>query len=157
MNMMKTRTLACTLVGLILLTGISSCGDDNDESAGAVYRVVVTLNAVVANDDFVSVTVTGTNQSTTVIDPLWRVNGVAQANQTLILLDAEDFSGGSKTYEIESIVPIDVLASGVQVINYGSPLTGSYRIEREGKVMVSEIINLTGDDSDFTKDYTFNK
>jgi len=151
---MKKRMIA--LAGLTLLMGLSSCGDDDDDKAGAVYRVIITLNAVVSTDDFVSVTVAGTNQSSAVIDPLWRINGAAQPNVPIVVLDADDFTGSTKTYEIESVVPIDVLASGVQVINYGSPLTGSYRVEREGKVLVNEVINLTGDDSDFTRDDTFN-
>lgn len=132
-----------------------SCSEsDNDTSS--TFKITITLNDVNATDDFVSVTVVGNNQSGNVTLPLWRLNGSDQTNSLTVSLDKNNFTENTKTYVIESIRPIQIFSAGFQIINYGAPLTGMLKIENNGNIMVNETINLVGDNTDFTENYSVN-
>lgn len=153
---MKNRF--CVLHKVIIICSVLllfSCSEsDNDTSSR--FKITITLNEVNPTDDFVSVTVVGNNQSGNVTLPLWRLNGSDQTNSLTVSLDKNDFSGNTKTYVIESIRPIQIFSAGFQIINYGDPLTGTLKIENNGTIMVNETINLVGDNTDFTENYSVN-
>ena len=136
---------------------VISCGDDDDDNKGNNYKITVTLNNVNEADDFVSVVAVGTNISGNNNSPMWRLNDQDRpaAVQSVSLGD-NDFTGGTVMYFIETINPIDYLTIGVQIINYGEDLTGTFTVEENGTIQINETINLMGDNTDFTENYSFN-
>lgn len=141
---------------LLLVISLFACSKDSDPAAGSTYKITVMLNEVNASNNYVSITTVGNNQSGVVTYPLWRLNGTDQANIQTLSLDKNDFTGNTKTYVMETVSRIQIFSAGVQIINYGPSLTGSFKIEKNGSTVVNETINLTGDNSDFTKNYSFN-
>lgn len=156
---MKSKlNLSIKFLFLVVTITLFSCNNNDDDRAsnGSSYKITITLNDVNVNDDYVSVTAVGNNQSGVINYPMWKINDADQPNiQTISLIDT-DFSGTTKTYIVETVNPIGIFTSGFQIINYGQPLTGSLKIERNGKTMVNETINLVGDNTDFTNEYSFN-
>lgn len=150
--------LSDALVHMMVFFTLSSCSnnDDNNNSHNdSSYKITITLNEVNENNDYVSVTLAGNNLSGDVESLLWSINGEGQPNTLTVSLDKNDFTGATKTYIIETNTAIDVFTAGVQIINYGPPLTGSFTIEQNNTTVVSEAINLVGDNTDFTEDYSF--
>lgn len=150
--------LSDALVHMMVFFTLSSCSnnDDNNNSHNdSSYKITITLNEVNENNDYVSVTLAGNNLSGDVESPLWSINGEGQPNTLTVSLDKNDFTGATKTYIIETNTTIDVFTAGVQIINYGPALTGSFKIEQNNTTVVSEAINLVGDNTDFTEDYSF--
>ena len=146
----------------LLITSVShvSCStsdDDNGGADGSNYKITVTLNDVNETDDFISIVAVGGNVSENNNSPMWRVNNQDRPGgvQSVSLGD-NDFTGGNATYILETINPINILTMGVQIINYGENLTGNFRIEKNGTTQVNETINLMGDNTDFTENYSFN-
>ncbi|SFI84546.1 hypothetical protein [Myroides guanonis] len=137
-----------------LATGCSK--DDNgseDLSKGSHYKITATLNNVNSDDDFVSIAVSGGNLAGKT--DVWKVNGVVKPGESAIGLGDNDFIGATKTYVIETTVPIRAFAGGVQIINYGESLPLSLKIEKNNETVVNENLTLTGDGADFTKQYSF--
>lgn len=153
---MKTRKLLGINLILLTLLVLPGCGDGQDGStSGATYRITLTLQDVNPQDDFVSFTAVVNNQSGMITYPAWRLNNVSQGNLQTISLDKNDFSGGTTSYVIETVDPVQIFTSGIQIINYGSPLSGAILIQKDGVVVVDETIDLVGDNTDFTYDYSF--
>lgn len=137
---------------------IISCSNDDDNTInGNNYKITVTLNNVNETDDFVSVVAVGANITENNNSPMWRINNIDRpAAVRSVSFGDTDFTGGTVTYLIETINPIDILEIGVQIINYGEDLTGSFKVEKNGTIQINETINLVGDNTDFTEDYSFN-
>ncbi len=155
---MKTfkSLLLSTLVIASLISIFSCSSDDNSNSnTGSSYKITVTLNDVNATDDFISIVAVGSNQSGVNNYPMWKLNGANQANVQTISLGKNDFTGTTKTYVMETVNPIGIFTSGVQIINYGNPMTGIFKIEKNGSILINQTINLVGDNTDFTQDYSY--
>lgn len=138
-----------------VLTGCSKDDDLVEEAIGqgSHYKITVTLDNVNPDDDYVSVVVAGgTGGGKT---DVWKVNGVAKTGESAIGLGDNDFAGATKTYVIETTEPIKAFTGGVQIINYGASLAVKYKIEKGNETVINENITLTGDGSDFTKQYSF--
>ncbi|MGG5210165.1 hypothetical protein ACQWU4_14675 [Chryseobacterium sp. MIQD13] len=160
-NLHRTfRNAFAFLLTALLLGFVSSCSKDDDEpgggdgpgNGGANYKITVTLNGVNATDDYVSVVASGSDyQNSTSI---WKINGTVQNGQTAVGLNDSNFEGATKTYIIETNSPIVALAASIQVINFHSAITGTYKVEKNGTAIVNETINLTTDGADFTKQYS---
>lgn len=149
------RKLKISLTATLMSLVFTAC--NNDEAIkNSKIKITIDLNDVNATDDFVSITVVGNNQSGNVTLPLWRLNGSDQPNSLTVSLDKNDFTGNTRTYVIETIKPIQIFSAGFQIINYGAPLTGTLKIENNGSIMVNETINLVGDNTDFTENYSVN-
>lgn len=149
------------LLTALLLGFVASCSKDDDDgngdgnggTGGANYKITVTLNGVNAADDYVSVVASGSNYQNS--SSIWKINGTTQTGQTAGL-DKSNFTGSTKTYIIETNSPIVALSASIQVVNYNSAITGTYKIEKNNDTVVNETINLTTNGADFTKKYTFN-
>ena len=153
--MKKIRFLISRTLMIIALIILFSCSSDDNSSSSSSYKITVTLNDVNTTDDFISIVVVGNNQSGVNNYPMWKLNGVNQENVQTISLGKNDFTGTTKTYVMETVNPIEILTSGVQIINYGNPLTGSFKIEKNGTILINQDINLVDDNSDFTQDYSY--
>ena len=154
------RNAVAFLITALLLGFVSSCSKDDDDDAGTVvggganYKITVTLNGVNSTDDYVSVVASGSDHQNST--SIWKINGTIQNGQTAVGLNDNSFTGSTKTYVIETNTPIAGLAASIQVINYNSSITGTYKIEKNGTAVVDEAINLTTNGADFTKQYSFN-
>ena len=152
------KTYKSLLLGTLMIFSLISafsCSSDDNSSSGSSYKITITLNDVNATDDFISIVVVGSNQSGVNNYPMWKINGVNQENVQTISLGKSDFTGITKTYVMETVNPIEILTSGVQIINYGNPLIGNFKIEKNGTILINQDINLVGDNSDFTQDYSY--
>lgn len=151
---LKNAALSLALVfGFAAMTGCSSDDDDTNPTGGNTYKMTVTLNNVEPERDFISfVAVGGTHDQS---NTFWKVNGKERNGEQGISLDDNDFAGSTKTYVIESTKPLVLTTVGIQFINYGNPLSYSVKIEKNGKTEIDETNTLIGDNSDFTKNYTF--
>lgn len=138
-------------------TSFNSCSsdDNNDEvdnKDNNTYKVTVTINNVETRD-YISVTTVG-GTSNAKMD-VWKVNGVARTGESAIGLGKQEFMGATKTYVVETTEPIRLLTAGVEIINYGADLPFSYKIEKNNKVVIDENVTLKGDNSSFSKNYSF--
>ncbi len=144
------------LMTLSLIFGISSCSrdDDGDGSGndGNMYKITITLNGVDAND-FVSLAAAASDAAATT--SVWKNNGVTQNGQVGVGLNNTNFTGSTKTYVLETNFKVIALAAGGQLINYGGAITGSYKIEKNGKEEVNETINLATDGANWSKQFNF--
>lgn len=163
-NLRQTLKQVFVFLLTTLFLGIaSSCSNDDDDNgngegngggtSGANYKITVTLNGVNSTDDYVSVVASGSNHQNS--SSIWKINGTTQNGQTAVGLDKNNFSGSTKTYIIETNSPIAALSASIQVVNFNSTITGSYKIEKNNDTVVNETINLTTNGADFTKHYTF--
>lgn len=146
-----------TIITVVLLfTSLSSCGKKDDDSAmpkGKTAKFTITVNGVLEEDSFLFVVSGGVAGSTQ--NAIWKINSATQANETTVSLDKNDFTGTTKTYIIESTVPLDVIVAGIQSITYNHTYTVSYKAEINGEVK-NEVNNFTvSKNNDFTKDYTY--
>ena len=144
------------LMTLSLIFGISSCSrdDDGDGSGndGNMYKITITLNGVDAND-FVSLAAAASDAAAST--SVWKINGVTQNGQVGVGLNETNFTGSTKTYVLETNFKVIALAAGGQLINYGGAITGSYKIEKNGKEEVNETINLSTDGASWSKQFNF--
>lgn len=144
------------LMALGLVFGMSSCSRDNDGDGsgkdGNMYKITITLNGVDAND-FVSLAAAASDASAST--SVWKINGVTQNGQVGVGLNETNFTGSTKTYVLETNFKVIALAAGGQLINYGGAITGSYKIEKNGKVEVNETINLASDGANWSKQFNF--
>ena len=160
---MKKISTRIALYGFLSMmtfgTVLTSCSKDDDDvpeevtGQGSHYKVTVTLDNVNPDDDYVSVTLAGGSGGTKT--DVWKVNGVVKTGESAIGLNDNDFAGATKTYIIETTEPIRAFANGVQIINYGAPMTVKYKIEKGSETKINESLTLTGDGADFTKQYSF--
>jgi len=160
---MKKISTRIALYGFLSMmtfgTVLTSCSKDDDDvpeevtGQGSHYKVTVTLDNVNPDDDYVSVTLAGGSGCTKT--DVWKVNGVVKTGESAIGLNDNDFAGATKTYIIETTEPIRAFANGVQIINYGAPMTVKYKIEKGSETKINESLTLTGDGADFTKQYSF--
>lgn len=157
---MKTMYKKIVLRSLMLLLavglvfGISSCSRDDDGGGkdGNMYKITITLNGVDAND-FVSLAAAASDAAAST--SVWKINGVTQNGQVGVSLNETNFTGSTKTYVLETNFKVIALAAGGQLINYGGAITGSYKIEKNGKEEVNETINLATDGANWSKKFNF--
>lgn len=156
MNKLKLKNALLFLFAALVSVSMFGCSSDDDENLPTDendYKITVTVNNVNVDRDFISFVVVGGthDQSNT----LWKVNGEERnGEQGVSLIDA-DFAGSTKTYVIESVKPLILAKIGIQFINYAEPLSYAVKIEKNGTTEIDESSTLNGDNSTFTKDYTF--
>lgn len=159
---MKNSKFKTALLGVLtaLALGIFTTGCSSDDNSSDTptfekntYKITVTLADVDQDRDYVHITFVG--GTITGKTDVWKINGVVKTNEATASLSKKDFGAGAKTYVIETTEPVHALTGSVQIINYGADLPIDYTIEKEGKVLISEKLTLSGDAKDFTKHYTF--
>ena len=158
MNLIKKKSVLFSASFVFASLAFSSCSSSSTEedpqpANGNNFKITVTLNNVSATNDYVSVVTVGGTSSGVYTN--WKVNGKVRTGENSISLGKTDFTGSTKTYVIETSEPIKSLTAGTQIINYGDDMPMSYKIEKNGKVVIDENLTLKGDNSDFTKNYSF--
>ncbi len=161
-NYLSIKNFVIVLFLVFGCASISSCKNDDDEESVTTpadgkntYKFTISINSSIDSSDYLSFVIVGGgldgNQKT-----FWKVNGVTQDNQQAVSLGDNDFSNGTTTYVIESVTPFELATAGIQLINFDADLKYSFKVEVNGEVTVNEDNKtLTGDGSDFTKDYNF--
>ncbi|WP_158798233.1 hypothetical protein [Pedobacter sp. L105] len=154
----KKKSVA--IICIALFTILSSCSKKNDD--GGTPQTTKGKNAKF------TITVTGASQSSYVSfvmagigtdisnSTVWKINNLTQSNEQAVTLGQNDFSGNTKTYVIESVIPLQTISVGVQCLSPGdAPYTISYKAEINGEVKNNiENVQVTKT-SDFTHDYTY--
>ncbi|MCP1995587.1 hypothetical protein [Flavobacterium sp. HSC-61S13] len=138
---------ATVLTSLLLVTLLSfSCKSDDGESGGNPneknIKLTITTNGVI-EEDFAIFTATGSVAKNPLEGTIWKLNGTVKSNEPIISLEAKDFTGGVKTYVIESANPLAIAQVGIQFsASEKRSYTVSYKAEVNGKV-VKEDNNIT--------------
>lgn len=103
---------------LLATTVLSSCSKKKDpapQDNKKTAKFTITVNGSTANSTILF-QIDGTILSSTTQPTLWKVNGVAQNNQPKLKLEGPSFAGATKTYVVESIIPVDILAAAITCI-----------------------------------------
>ena len=135
----------------LVLTLLFSCKKDSEgtpATSGKTAKFTITANGVNSSDDHVSFVIVGGDTKGT--KTIWKVNGVTRNNEAAISLGKDDFTGSTKTYVIQNVLPVDVITTSVQCLNFNASYQISYKAEIDGKV----ITNDDGVTVDVNKDYT---
>ncbi|MEH3115085.1 hypothetical protein [Pedobacter terrae] len=146
--MKKISTLLSLAIVFSLLFSCKKDSDATPSKSGKTAKFTITANGVNATDDYVSFVIVGGDTKGT--KTIWKVNGVTRNNEAAISLGKDDFTGSTKTYVIETVLPVDVISASAQCINFNASYQISYKAEIDGKVV-------TNDDGvivDVNKDYT---
>lgn len=135
-----------------------SCGGDDGDPVGPGngnknYKYTLTVDQPIDDTDFISFVIAG--GGATQEETIWKVNNTPRTGEQAIGLGRNDFTGGTHTYVVESIQPLRMTAFGVQLINFGADLKYAFKVEVNGEVKLNESGTLTGDGSDFSRDYNF--
>lgn len=146
-----------TKLSLALILGASfvfGCKkkDDMGMGEGKTAKFTITVNGI-ENQDYASFVIVGGDYQQT--KSLWKVNGVVQTNEEAISLDKDDFTGGTKTYVIESTKPVTLATVGIQCLNYGADYTVSYKAEIGGKVVKEDQNVVVGVNKDYTHNFNY--
>lgn len=135
----------------LVLSLLFSCKKDSETTpakSGKTAKFTITANGVNASDDYVSFVIVGGDTKGT--KTIWKVNGVTRNNEAAISLGKDDFTGSTKTYVIETVLPVDIITASVQCINFNASYQISYKAEIDGKVVTND----EGVTVDVNKDYT---
>ncbi|QDW26855.1 hypothetical protein FFJ24_019310 [Pedobacter sp. KBS0701] len=146
--MKKNSKLLSIVLVLALLFSCKKDSETTPAANGKTAKFTITANGVNSSDDYVSFVIVGGDTKGT--KTIWKVNGVTRNNEAAISLGKDDFTGSTKTYVIETVLPVDVITAGVQCINFNASYQISYKAEINGKV----ITNDDGVTVDVNKDYT---
>lgn len=120
----------------VLLAG---CGKKDDPAPGDNKKISMKFTlSVSGTDEYDQVDFSmgaGNHDASQYGAPVWKVNGVTQNNENVLLLDEGDFAGSTKTYVIETVKPFNFGHLSVGYSNTdGGPITLSYKVEIDGKV-----------------------
>lgn len=147
------------ILPLLTLTVLSSCKKDSNDTPGDSenknFKFTVTVDGVEDQDyvSFVFVGATLDNAKT-----IWKVNGVAKNNETGISLGKNDFLGATKTYVIESTIPLRLVTTSQQCLNPGAnnpPFKISFKAEVNGAVVTNDQNITVTSTADYTHKYDY--
>lgn len=147
---------------MVASVGFTGCGGKDDDPAPNNNKITMKFTVTVAgadNQDQVDITVTAGNHDASQYGaPVWKVNGVTQGNENVLILDIDNFVGGTKTYVIETIKPFNFGGLSVGVRNNAQvpgPVTISYKAEVDGKVETNVENVVTAASQSYNKNYTY--
>jgi len=152
--------ISAAIICIALLTSLSSCSKKNDDPGSpetpkgknAKFTISVTGAPESAYISFV-IAGSGSDLSKTTI---WKTNNVTQNNEQVVSLGRNDFTGSTKTYIIESVIPLQAISVGVQCLSPANvPYTISYKAEINGEVKADNQNVQVTNNNDFTHDYTY--
>ncbi|MEO5910447.1 MAG: hypothetical protein ABIP95_06140 [Pelobium sp.] len=139
-------------------TSLFSCKKGNEtpsNSSDKNLKLTVTVSGFnKAEGDYISFVAVGSPVNSD-NKTIWKINGVAQANEQGIGLSGDDFSGSVKTYVLESNVPINIGSVSIQGINFGSEFKISYKAELNGKILNNDENISVAVDKDYTHNYNY--
>ncbi|NSL86092.1 hypothetical protein [Chitinophaga solisilvae] len=130
-------SLCLTALAGILFTG---CGGKKDDPAPQNYgkislKITVTVTGADQMDQVDLGISAGNHDASQYGEPVWKINGVTQGNENVILWDEKKFFGSTKTYVFETVRPYNFGGLSVSYSNQeGTPITLSYKAEVDGKV-----------------------
>lgn len=147
--MKKLFLFSILFIGVIAL---NSCSKDDGPGSSKGKTGKFTISAPgLTGEDIVIIAFTGSNGAQLVKTP-WKINGVAQENQTNIQIKNEHLAEG-KTVIVETAVPLDNIIVTLGGSSDGTPFTLKFKAEINGKVEneISEQIS----DGTFSKQFTY--
>lgn len=134
-----------------LMSGVS-CSKDDGPGAQKGKTGKFTISAPgLSGEDMVVVMFTGSNGAQLVKTP-WKINGVAQENQSNIRIENEHLAGG-KTVVVETATPLDNIIVTLGGTSDGTPFTLKFKAEINGKVENEISEQVSG--ATFSKQFTY--
>lgn len=147
--MKKLFLFSILLVGVISFT---SCSKDDGPGASKGKTAKFTISAPgLSGEDIVMVMFTGSNGAQLVKTP-WKINGVAQENQSNIRIENEHLADG-KTVIVETATPLDNIIVTLGGTSDGTPFTLKFKAEINGKVENEISEQISG--ATFSKQFTY--
>ena len=147
--MKKIVLFAALIAGL--LTGVSCSKDDGPgASKGKTAKFTISTSGL-NGEDLILLAFTGSNGAQLVKTP-WKINGVAQENQTNIRIENEHLVGG-KTVIVETATPLDNIIVTIGGHSDGTPFTLKFKAEINGKVENEISEQISG--ATFSKQFTY--
>ena len=141
-----------------LFAVLSSCSKKHDDTGtpqtgkSAKFTISVTGAPESAYISFAIAGVAADVSNTTV----WKVNNVTRNNEQAVGLGKNDFAGNTKTYVIESVLPLQAISVGIQCLSPANvPYTVSYKAEINGEVKADNANVQVTKTSDFTHSYNY--
>ena len=134
------------------ITALNSCSKDDGPGASKGKTGKFTISAPgLTSEDMVLIMFTGSNGAQLVKTP-WKINGVAQENQSNIRIENEHLAGG-KTVIVETAVPLDNIIVTLGGSSDGTPFTLKFKAEINGKVENDISEQISG--ATFSKQFTY--
>lgn len=164
MNMQTTTaTRLLRHLCLVLITGLltTSCKKDKEEppaSARVPMKFTLKVTGADANDVLNFQIAAGNNDASQYGSVVWKVNGTAQGNESVLSFKAQDFIGGTKTIIVESVKGFDFGSLNIYCANGdASALTVSYKAEIDGNVETNAENIAIVNGTTHTKNFTYRK
>lgn len=152
---MKRIALLMTVATFSTLTfNACSKSDGPDGGNNKNVKFTITVEGSVESNDLVSFDFSGGTLNSSE-NTIWKVNGATRNNETDISLGENEFSGSTKTYIVESIMPLAAAGFVVHVVNFDAPLKVTYKAEVNGKVVNNDAPTITGDGTAYAKQFTY--
>ena len=147
--MKKLILLSILCIGIIAFTG---CSKDDGPGASKGKTGKFTISAPgLTGEDIVIIAFTGSNGAQLVKTP-WKINGVAQENQTNIRIENEHLADG-KTVIVETTSKLDNIIVTLGGTSDGTPFTLKFKAEINGKVENDITEQVSG--ATFSKQFTY--
>ncbi|WP_436489140.1 hypothetical protein [Chitinophaga sp. ARDCPP14] len=160
---MKRTTRIFFSLCLVMMAGLAftGCGGKDDpapDNKKATFKFTITV-AGADDKDQVDVRVSaGNHDASQYGSPVWKINGVTQGNENVMILDIDNFVGGVKTYVVETVKPFNFSGLSVGVVNNAQvpgAVTISYKAEVDGKVETNVQNVATAASQSYNKEYTY--
>ncbi len=136
----------------ISIIGFTSCSKDDGPSSSKGKTGKFTISAPgLSGEDLVLVMFTGSNGAQLVKTP-WKINGVAQENQSNIRIENEHLADG-KTIVVETATRLDNIIVTLGGTSDGTPFTLKFKAEINGKVENDITEQVSG--ATFSKQFTY--
>jgi hypothetical protein len=129
---------------------------DNDDNRIKTAKFTFTVNGATSGS-VVSISAAGNNTAGEL--GVWKVNGQERPSETAIVLNADDFTGSTKTYVLEITKPVFRIGINLagDITDNGTPYKISYKAEINNKEVNNEQ-NVTVDQAhDYFHNYTYDK
>lgn len=146
------------MVASFVFTGCGGKDDPAPDNKKVTMKFTVTV-AGADNHDQVDIRVSAGNHDASQYGaPVWKINGVTQGNENVLILDIDNFVGGTKTFVLETIKPFNFGGLSVGIVNNAqapTPITVSYKAEVDGKVETNVANVVTAASQSYNKEYTY--
>ncbi|RYD75698.1 MAG: hypothetical protein EOP55_12980 [Sphingobacteriales bacterium] len=157
--MKNLKKVLFTILPLLTLTILFSCKKESNEmptdTENKNFKFTVTVDGV-EEQDYVSFVFVGGSLDNA--KTIWKVNGVTKNNETAISLGKNDFLGATKTYVIESTIPLRLVTTSQQCLNPGATNPSfkvSYKAEVNGQVVTNDQNFTVTSTTDYTHKYDY--
>jgi hypothetical protein len=145
MKTKRLKNIALSIFSLfVAATLLVSCSKSNSNptpaNSGKTAKFTITVGGAIQDSPFNDITLIITGGTLKGDNTIWKLNGATQNNAPVVSLTNQNFTGTTKTYVIESVLPLngDILASLQCLNNSTNTYTVSFTAEINGKVVEND-------------------